>query len=562
MLWRRTRYLLGLGFAALLLALVGLAIMLATQQFRSDSRMVARSYDVIGRLEQARATLLAGISAQRSYLLTGDTHYRQEFAMARPAIREELAGMSALMTDPRQITGARQLGILIEQRLDSATEGMRIYEAHGLASAQAYVRSNHGLQQMQQVERLAANINQTERSLLALRTAASDHSARVLLVLGALGIPLSLVILTSIFVLLSREVRERSRAESKAQSLNEELGHSVLELERVSGDLRELSRYASLLQSCRNLPEALDVTRRVLSSLLPECAGTLYLLRASQDHAVAEITWGEHAAPAHPVLTPQECWALRRAQPHCVEDIHTGMVCAHVDPPPPGSAAITACLPLTAQGINLGLLYLSSKGHRSPPRLATATTAAEQLSLALSNLRLQDSLRQQSIRDPLTGLYNRRYLEESLPREIARCERRGLPLAVMMLDLDHFKAFNDSHGHDGGDALLTAFGLLLQSKCREEDIACRYGGEEFTLILPEASAVIAQQRAEEIRTAVELLTVRHLQREIGGVTVSIGLALFPQHGTDAGALLRLADATLYRAKHNGRNRIETYGSGD
>lgn len=559
MLLMRTRYLLGFGFAALLLALVGVAIILATQQFRSDSRMVARTYDVIGRLAQIRATLLGGISSQRSYLLTGVTDYRQEFATARPAIRQELAGMSALIVDPQQVGRVPRLGDLIEQRLDSAAEGLRIYEQRGLASAQTYTRSNRGLRQMQKIERLLIQMNQTERVLLTDRTAASERSAGVLLALGALGIPLSLVILTGIFLLLSREVREHARAEDKALTLNDDLGRSVLDLERASADLRELSRYTGLLQSCRTVAEALAVTKGTLSTLLPECAGYVYLLRASQDYAEIESGWGEHVVPSHQLLAPQECWALRRGQPHCVNDIHADTTCAHLDLPAPGTTATTACLPLAAQGMNLGFLYLSAKGHGPLPRLSIAITAAEQLSLALGNLRLQDSLRQQSIRDALTGLFNRRYLEESLPREITRCERRGLPLAVLMLDLDNFKAFNDTQSHDGGDALLAAFGRLLQSKCREEDIPCRYGGEEFTLILPEAASDIAQRRAEEIRTAVEHMTVRHLQREIGGMTVSIGLALLPQHASNAGELLRLADAALYRAKHNGRNRVEVYG---
>jgi diguanylate cyclase (GGDEF)-like protein len=125
-----------------------------------------------------------------------------------------------------------------------------------------------------------------------------------------------------------------------------------------------------------------------------------------------------------------------------------------------------------------------------------------------------------------------------------------------MLDLDHFKAFNDAHGHDGGDALLAAFGRLLQASCRSEDIPCRYGGEEFTLILPEADLGTAMQRAQEIRQAIEALKVPHLQRTIGGITVWIGIALFPLHASEGNELKRLADAALYRAKRNGRNRIE------
>ena len=164
-------------------------------------------------------------------------------------------------------------------------------------------------------------------------------------------------------------------------------------------------------------------------------------------------------------------------------------------------------------------------------------------------------MRQKSIRDPLTGLYNRRYLEESLPRELSRCERTGRPLAVMMLDLDHFKSLNDRHGHDAGDRMLAAFGELLQSLCRREDIACRYGGEEFTLILPELDCDTALRRANEIREATAHMVVGDDHQRVGPVTVSIGLAMFPEHGSDGSSLREAADVALYRAKHGGRNRV-------
>ena len=176
--------------------------------------------------------------------------------------------------------------------------------------------------------------------------------------------------------------------------------------------------------------------------------------------------------------------------------------------------------------------------------------------MTLATLSLQDRLRQQSIRDPLSGLYNRRYLEESAQRELTRCGRRGQPLSLLMLDIDHFKKFNDTHGHPGGDALLAQFGQLLQSMTRGEDIACRYGGEEFTLILPEAGSDAAFQRADAIRAAVEAMQVTHLGAALGKVTVSIGVATYPEHGATPDGLMRLADDALYRAKRAGRNRVE------
>ncbi len=553
----RTRYLMGFGFAALILVLIGVAILLATQQFRRDSRDVLHTYDVISQTEGLRAALLNGISSQRSYLLTDLDGYLEEYNRTRPSILRDLAQLSILVSDdPAQAGRMDELGALINKRLDLADRGLQIYAQEGLEPTRQFNRTNGGLALMQQTRNLMDQMVLTERAVLSKRGADTENSAWVLLGLGALGIPTSLLILIWIYILLSREVRQRARAERDTATLNENLGDSVLRLERAGKDLREISNYAGLLQGCRNISEALDATRRTLTTLMPNCAGTIYLLRDSQDYVEAETSWGDHVTGNKPLLLPDECWALRRNKLHTVDNVQEGTVCTHTEPPDDGRIATTACLPLGAQNRSLGFLALSREGGGPIKRLDLAIAAAEQLSLALGNLKLQETLRQQSIRDALTGLYNRRYLDESLTREISRCERRNQPLALMMLDLDHFKKFNDTHGHEGGDALLAAFGRQLQSMCRFEDIACRYGGEEFTLIMPEASIDVARERAESIRAAVQAMTVSHLQRTIGDVTVSIGLAMFPAHAGDGGRLKQLADAALYSAKREGRNRVE------
>jgi len=557
----RHRYLLAFLAAAVILALVGVSIMIGTQRYREDARMVAHTLEVIGANEQALAEVLRAVAAQRSYALTGDPAYRDLYIGARERASAEVSELQRLVSDnPEQVSRARELSRLVVERMGFASEALRRFEESGLEASRLYARNNRSLETGISIDRVSQALHDAERTLLQVRRGAAERSALTVLVLGAVGIPLSLGILGWVYVLLSREVRERAVAESRTAELNAELEDGVARLKRSSDELRELSRYAGLLQTCRNVPEALDVTRRVMSVLMPAVAGTVFLTRSSQDYAEAEAGWGDHAVPSEAMLMPADCWGLRRAQPHCVDDIHTGVTCAHQQLPPPGEPASSACLPLSAQGSSLGFLYLSAPGRASLP-ISIASTAAEQLSLALTNLRLQETLRQQSIRDALTGLYNRRYLEESLPREIARSERRGQSLALLMIDLDHFKAFNDRHGHDGGDALLAAFGHLLLASSRGEDIACRYGGEEFTLILTEITPEDARRRAEELRAAVERLSVRHLQRNLGEVTASIGLAMFPDDAQEAGALQRKADAALYRAKHAGRNRVELAATG-
>src|SRR5262245_18455827 len=167
----------------------------------------------------------------------------------------------------------------------------------------------------------------------------------------------------------------------------------------------------------------------------------------------------------------------------------------------------------------------------------------------------EQTLQEQAISDPLTGLYNRRYLSEVLPREPARSGRNTKPVAVMLIDLDHFKRVNDSFGHEAGDIVLTAVGALLREKVRGSDIPCRYGGEEFALVLPETDEESAARRAEDIRVAISALEWSHAGRRFGKITASFGIAMFPEHAQDTDTLLRVADVALYAAKGAGRNRI-------
>jgi diguanylate cyclase (GGDEF)-like protein len=184
-----------------------------------------------------------------------------------------------------------------------------------------------------------------------------------------------------------------------------------------------------------------------------------------------------------------------------------------------------------------------------------ANMFAEQLGLSVANLRLREALRNQSIRDPLTGLFNRRFLEETLEREIRRAVRSEQALGLLMLDLDHFKKFNDTYGHEAGDSVLRETALFLAKSVRAEDIVCRFGGEEFVVILPLADLHATQARAERIRSKLRDLTVMHQGRSLGMITASLGVSALPDHGTARSALLEAADAALYRAKREGRDRV-------
>ncbi|WP_417471564.1 diguanylate cyclase [Luteimonas mephitis] len=548
----RTRF--GLLFAALIFIGIGAGILYGAQRLIGDARSVAHSNEVMGRLDELEARLRDAESAQRGYILSGRADYLADYHNSRERVPVLVDGIDALVVDNQaQVRRARQLRAKIETRLHQITNTLLRYESDGIPGARAAMDSDV-FETSSAIRRLKAQMVDAERALLEQRAASTRGSANVLRAIALLGIPLGLAVTLGVYLLLVREIRRRSDAEAAAREVQGQLREGNAELQHKSADLRALSRYGGMLQGCLDADEALQLTSRMLSTLRPGTAGTIYRMRNSQDHAEAAIHWGRHRAASAESLLPDACWGLRRNQPHLVSDVSASR-CSHVSAVDHDGVAI-ACIPLMAQGAQIGLLYLSDDDDGFLSRIDIIEAVAEQLSMALSNLSLRERLRLQSIREPLTGLFNRRYLEESATRELARCARRELPLSLMMLDIDHFKAFNDVHGHAGGDALLAAFGTLLAEHSRGEDIACRYGGEEFTLILPEAPVDAALQRAEAIRAAVETMRVQHMGRELPRVTVSIGVAAFPAHGDSPESLLRVADEALYRAKHNGRNRVE------
>ncbi len=366
-----------------------------------------------------------------------------------------------------------------------------------------------------------------------------------------------------------RDITTRKRAEAALQEANAKLTAGLAEAEQRTREIALLNQMGDLLQTCLNVEEAHSIISQSARQLFPDEAGALYMISASRDVVEAAAVWGQSpfgSAQDKPaevlecVFAPQDCWALRRSRPYLVEDTGTGPLCWHLTSPPP---ATYVCIPMMAQSEASGVLYLQNKdgpADAAPPRLTLAKqqlaqTVADSVALALANLKLRETLRHQSIRDPLTGLFNRRYMEETLERETRRVARAQRPLGIIMLDVDHFKLFNDTFGHDAGDALLREFGNFLRAHVRGEDVACRYGGEEFTLILPEASLEVTRQRAEHLRDDIKHLHAQYHDQPLGAVMLSLGVAVFPDHGSTGEAVLKAADAALYRAKREGRDRV-------
>jgi diguanylate cyclase (GGDEF)-like protein len=321
-------------------------------------------------------------------------------------------------------------------------------------------------------------------------------------------------------------------------------------------DITLLEQLIDVLQACFSVEEACTAIAPLMQGLFPDAAGAVYVMSSSKNLLEAIATWGPVPLTSDPIFTPNECLALQRGQAHLVEDTHHGLICQHVRP---NSLPVeTFCIPMMVHGETLGVFYVSSlKRGEITQTKQLAASVAKHIGLALANLKLRETLKNQSLRDPLTKLYNRRYLEESLEREIRRSERHAKPLGIILVDVDHFGHFNDRFGFAAGDLLLREMGRFLPSQIRASDIACRYDGEEFLLLLPEASLKVTQHRAEQLRHNIKHLNIQYRNQPLSSITVSCGVASFSEHGTTGNAVIRAADAALTCAKTQGRDRVVT-----
>jgi diguanylate cyclase (GGDEF)-like protein/PAS domain S-box-containing protein len=354
-----------------------------------------------------------------------------------------------------------------------------------------------------------------------------------------------------------RDITARRQAEQRLRKANDELTALVAELQRRDAEMLSLNRVYELLQACTSQEEAYKVIALVAGELLNGQNGCLAILHAADRYLEPVASWGDEAVEA--VFSLDDCWALRRGQIHEVKDPQVDLVCGHfVRQPDTGYL----CVPLSVQGETMGVLCVlnteSWTGEHRTGQQRLVVALGEAIKMSLSNLKLQEKLREQAIRDPLTGLLNRRFLEETLAKNVYRAERRNSPLCVVMLDLDDFKRFNDTFGHHAGDAFLREFGRGLRETVRKSDISCRYGGDEFVLVLPDSSLPDAQKRMEDICAMVKEIQSRHRESRTFTMTVSAGIAQAGVHASDPGELLRAADKALYAAKAAGRDRVAVY----
>jgi len=540
-----------------ILSIVGVLVYRSIIGLLEDTAWVTHTHVVIETLSETLSQMKDVEAGQRGYIITGESKYLAPYRAALPALKQNLAKLKSLTAD-NEIQQERliPLGKIIQSRIAIAQTTIDMRDKRGFAAAQKIVLTDIGRQEMNAIRARIARMEDEEKNLLSKRSKQAQNAAQLALNVCAGGLLIVVFIILGMLNLVRRESARRMEVEAGLETANSQLQNTLAVMERLTREMTLTSTFAEMLQSCHTTEEAYNVIGSTLPQVFPHSTSVLGLINASQNLVEIVLQIPENQDAKTPLFSPNECWALRRGHAHLVPDAAAGVLCPHLVKHQAQRGA-TLCLPLMAHGETLGVLTIFS-GPTQPFSEADQRAAfaiAEHVSLALANLKLQETLRTQSIRDPLSGLFNRRYLEASVEREIARAQRHKTPLGVLMIDIDFFKKFNDDFGHEAGDELLKAFGNFLQKQSRGEDIACRYGGEEFTIILPEASLEAAQSRAEQLRAGAAQLQVEYRRQRLPEITISTGVAAFPIHGETKEELMRAADAALYRAKREGRDRV-------
>ena len=522
----------------------GAVLYLNTQRLTSAAERVQHTQDVLSSLQ--RASLLAERALYRARLYTSN-HDEDEMNLARSAANNLVTSSVHIRTlvsdNPNQTQNADNLAACSSRLAATLTS---FAEHSALPSTQ-----------VQECQKTIGLMSDQEQLLLTERTTHSRNRLLASISTEFFLIPISILCLIVLFALLLRDAIDRQRTAVATQRINDDLARSVGALEETARESELMTAARNELQLCVEVQQVYATAAVSFSRLLPGTSGCLYIINNSRNHVEAVSAWGESS---HDDFSqPESCCALRSGQPRWrrpgVSEIH----CAHFHGVHPQRYH---CRPIVAYGNTIGMLYVQCSTDEVVAQVNGRMDAMRQLiqitALAIATLNLRSKLENLSIRDSLTGLFNRHFMQISLEREMARARRRKQIMAVLMLDADHFKRFNDSHGHAAGDAVLKAFAEVFSTNIRGEDIACRYGGEEFTIILPDTTVKGAFDRADSILNAIRNLRITSGQQVFDGLSVSIGVAFYPGDGETAEELLKHADSALYDAKNNGRNQVCLY----
>ncbi|WP_439817060.1 diguanylate cyclase [Zavarzinia sp. CC-PAN008] len=527
------------------------------QSLIETTNRVKHSLAVKGELARMVVEMSNAESSQRGYLLTADIRYLEPYYSASNIIRSKVERLRELVSDnPDQIRHVDQIERITAAKFAEMAETVLLQSSGNGTAAGELVRQNKGKEIAAAFHDAIAMMERAEGTLLEEREAEAALARNAAFVTFGGFVATTVVLLAVLAFLGRREIVRKAQAATEHETLARELREQSERLRRERNEVAQLNEASNFLQSCDDMDEISSVLGPFLVRLFPDAAGAIHVTAPSRNRLDLVAAWGGGAYPAH--FTAPACWGLRRGQVHARGADDVSPACDHL--PPDHADCWSLCIPLVAQGETLGLLSL---GHHQAPdgrqewrelrRLAEMV--ARQIGLTLSNIRLRESLRNQSIRDPMTKAFNRRHLEAVFEKELAKARRFDRPLSVAMLDIDHFKRYNDAHGHQAGDAALIAVTQHIQANIRETDWLFRYGGEEFLLLFSETDSATAAERLDQLRQSVSELGIALEGIALPHVTVSCGVAGLKEQGQGFEDLVAAADQALYAAKKAGRNQV-------
>lgn len=537
----------GLG-AVLFTVVAGFFLYINTQALVAAKDWVEHTQEVLSALQSAGQNLDRIEFGSRLYIVNKDEAQIFSARLSAISLQTGARHIATLTVDNAvQMGNSRQLISCSQQLSDSIREAG---DAGNLTKvpADALFRCREAIGLM----------TEHERSLLKQRTRESQHSSLVSMSTECAFVGFFLITLVGVFGLLLRDAFLRRGIARQTAATNRELAESVEALEQRIHEARQLTACRDELQLCVNVQQVYRAAADCLSRLLPGSTGALSIINNSRRMVEVVSSWGvdDGHCLVSETFVPEDCCGLRLGQQRWRRPGESEIDCTHFAGGVPDRYV---CVPLVAHGETMGVLMVecgSESVHREVKEHMDGLQQVLQLTgMAAAALHLRTKLENQSIRDALTGLFNRHFMQITLEREMARAVRSGTKLAVYMLDVDHFKQFNDTYGHGAGDLMLQSIAGAFQKGVRTEDTVCRYGGEEFAIILPGVTPDTAGIRAERIREAVAALSIPLESAPAGHATVSIGIAMFPDDADSAASLLQKADQALYRAKYNGRNQV-------
>ena len=492
-------------------------------------------------------------TGQRGFLIGSDESFLEPYNVGVAGVPAALEDLQRLASSDQERTLVTRLTNLSRAKVLEMDRTIQLKRTGASQAAIDAVASKRGKLLMDELRIL---FGRQLHGLAENRKVLREELSTTLGYNSALGIGAaiaSFVVIVATVLIVTRSLNKQAEVAHQSQLLAES---NALLAQQSTVRAERLTVTADMLHALDSVKVPSELARMLpvfLRKLLPDTGGAVYLYRNSRDALELNASWNLNDK-APPSMAPGDCWCLRLGKMH-VATAHHDLFCDH-GAPWIGKYSSQTCVPMISQGDVVGvLMILGDQNKENSGDSMHISTLAEQLSLAISNVSLRDTLRHQSTVDPLTGLYNRRFFDESLKRELARAQRSQSACSVVMIDLDHFKRVNDTYGHEGGDLVLKAASHAIQQRVRASDVVCRYGGEELVLMLPDCSAEEAEKCAEGIRSSLAGIAIQHAGQTISGISASFGVAQWPGHGNGERDLISAADRALYAAKKGGRNKV-------